>query len=593
LPAPALGSAVYDVDMTWFNEGLAQQFSEIATLLRLAGDDPFRVRAYERSADAIRATTKDLSTLSPSELAGIKGIGASTASKITEYLETGTIRLLAQLREQVPPGMVELTRIPGLGPKTAKLLHERLGVSSLDALRDAIEAGQLRDLPGLGAKTEANLRVALERMGVKDLNRVPAADALPIAHGLSARLCALPQATQVACAGSLRRMRETTGDIDLLVASTEPGPVMEALRASDLVREVIAAGEKKTSVITVRGIQADLRVVEPESWGAALIYFTGSKAHNVRIRERAVRRGLTLNEYGLFKKDSGERVAGRTEEDVYAALGMSWVPPPMREDTGEVQAAAESTLPRVVQVEDVRGDLHGHSNWSGDGKASLEEMVAAAAARGYDYWAVTDHAEGLSMNGLSREQMLARRKVISALQRRYADLRILDGAELNIGIDGALDYDLDFLLAFDFCVASVHTLMNRPAHEQTERIIRAIQHPAVHVIGHPTGRKIGRRPGYGVDLDAIIQAAVEYGVALEVNASPWRLDLSGDLIRRAVEAGATLAISSDAHSVGDLANMPYGVATAQRGWATPDHILNCRDLDSLLAFVEAKRATAR
>ncbi|MGH8900287.1 MAG: DNA polymerase/3'-5' exonuclease PolX [Egibacteraceae bacterium] len=578
--------------MTWINEELARQFREIATLLQLVGEGRFRVRAYERSADAVGASTRDLSMVPPEELGRIAGIGASTAGKITEYLGTGAIGLLTELREKVPPGMVELTRIPGLGPKTAKLLFERLGVSSLDTLRDAIETGQLRGLPGLGEKTEANLRAALERMGAKDVDRVPAAEALSIAHALCARLRALPQVVQAAYAGSLRRMRETIGDIDLLVASNESGPVMAALRASDLVREVIAAGEKKTSVITIRGIQVDLRVIEPESWGAALVYFTGSKAHNVRIRERAVRRGMILNEYGLFEKDSGERVASRTEEDVYAALGLTWVPAPMREDTGEVEAAAAGTLPRVVQVEDIRGDLHGHSDWSGDGKASLEDMLAAAAARGYVYWAVTDHAEGLAMNGLSRDQVLARREAINVLQDRYPDLRILDGAELNIGIDGALDYDLDFLLAFDFCVASVHTLMNRPVREQTERIIRAIQHPAVHVIGHPTGRKIGRRPGYEIDFDAIVQAAVEYGVALEVNASPWRLDLGGDLVRRAVEAGAVLTISCDAHCVGDLDNMSYGVATAQRGWATPDQILNCRDLDGLLAFVEAKRTAS-
>jgi DNA polymerase (family 10) len=387
-------------------------------------------------------------------------------------------------------------------------------------------------------------------------------------------------------------MRETIGDVDLLVASSDPAPVMEAMRRFDLVRDVIAAGEKKTSVLTFRGLQIDLRVVEPDAWGAALVYFTGSKEHNVRIRERAVRRGLLLNEYGLFRRDTEERVASRTEEEVYAALGMQWVPPPMREDTGEVDAAADGTLPRVVRVEDVRGDLHGHSDWSGDGKATLEAMVAAAEARGYEYWAVTDHAENLTINGLSRTAMRARRKAIAALQEQHPTMRILDGAELNIDIDGTLDYDEDFLLQFDFCVASVHSLMRRPEAEQTERIIRAIQHPAVNVIGHPTGRKIGRRPGYEIDLDAICQAAVEYGVALEVNASPARLDLSGDMVRRALAAGVTLAISCDAHSIGDLRSLPYGVATAQRGWATPDRVLNCRDLDGLLAFVDAKRARA-
>ncbi|MGH8907232.1 MAG: DNA polymerase/3'-5' exonuclease PolX [Egibacteraceae bacterium] len=578
--------------MAWINEDLAQQFRQIAALLQLSGEDRFRVRAYERSADAIGASPRDLSTVPRDELSAVKGIGASTARRIIEYLDTGRIGLLEELREKVPSGVVELTRVPGLGPKTATLLHARLGIDSVEGLRHAIEAGRLRDLPGLGQKTEANLRQALERIGAKDADRVPVADALLVADELCARLRALPQVQEVAYAGSLRRMRETIGDIDLLVASTQPDPVMEALRASDLVRDIVAAGDKKTSVITVRGIQADLRVVDPDAWGAALVYFTGSKAHNIRIREGAVRRGLTLNEYGLFARDTGERLASRTEKDVYAALGMAWVPPPMREDTGEVEAAAAGSLPRVVQMNDLRGDLHGHSDWSGDGKATLEEMVEAAAARGYAYWAVTDHAEGLPMNGLSRERFLARRKAIRALQGRYPRMRILDGAELNIGLDGGLDYDLDFLLAFDFCVASVHTLMTRPAKEQTERIIRAIQHPAVHVIGHPTGRKIGRRPGYEIDLDAIIQAAATYGVALEVNASPHRLDMSGEFVRRAVDGGAALAISCDAHRVGDLDNMPYGVATAQRGWATPDRVLNCRDLDGLLAFVEAKRVQA-
>ena len=580
--------------MPWINEELARRFREIAALLHLTGEDRFRVRAYERSADAILAAPEDLATLPRDQLATIKGVGASTARKIVEYLDTGRIEMLDTLRAKVPPGIVELTRIPGLGPKTAMQLYEQLGVDSVAALREAIEAGRLRDLPGLGRRTEANLRESLQRLGTKDTGRVPVADAIALADELCARLAALPEVRAVSTAGSLRRMRETIGDVDILVASTDPGPVMEAMRRSDLVREVIAAGE--TSVITFRGVQVDLRVVDPEAWGAALVYFTGSKEHNVRIRERAVRRGLLLNEYGLFARDGGgsgqQRLASRTEEDVYAALGMAWVPPPMREDTGEVAAAADGTLPKVVQVADLRGDLHGHSDWSGDGKATLDAMVAAAAARGYAYWAVTDHAENLSINGLSREGFLARRAAIAALQDHHPGMRILDGAELNIGIDGSLDYDQEFLLGFDFCVASVHSLMNRRQAEQTERIIRAIQHPAVNVIGHPTGRKIGRRPGYEIDLDAICQAAVEHGVALEVNASPARLDLGGDMVRRALAAGATLAISCDAHSIGDLDSMPYGVATAQRGWATPDRVLNCRDLDGLLAFVDAKRARA-
>lgn len=577
--------------MAWTNEDVAGQFAEIATLMKIAGETAFRVRAYERSASAIAAADRDLSTLSPEEMTALDGIGASTAAKVAEYLQTGRIAMLDELRGRVPAGLVALTRVPGLGPKTAVLLHDALGIDSVEALRRAIDDGALRGLKGLGPKTEANLRESLGRMGAKDTDRVPAADAVAIAEELVRRIGAVPGVVDITYAGSLRRMRDTIGDVDLLVATEDPAPVMAALRESDLVERVLAAGEKKTSVVLRRGIQADLRTVEPASWGAALVYFTGSAAHNVRIRERALRRGVTLNEYGLTRRDDGAHVAGTTEEEVYAALGLPWVPPPLREDTGEVEAAAEGRLPAVVTLADVRGDLHGHSDWSGDGRAGLETMVAAAAERGYAYWAVTDHAEDLTMNGVSRERMLERRRVIAGLQERY-DLRILDGAELNIGIDGSLDYDTDFLLQFDFCVASVHSLMNRPGAEQTARIVAAMEHPAVTVIGHPTGRKVGVRPGYDVDLDALVAAAVRTGTALEVNASPRRLDLSGEMVRRAVDGGALLAISCDAHSVGDLGSMRYGVATAQRGWATPADVLNCRELAGLLDVVDSKRPAA-
>ncbi len=575
--------------MAWTNEDVARQFAEITTLLKLSGADQFRVRAYERAAGAIGAAPVDLSTIDEKEIAALKGIGASTAKKISEYLSTGKIQMLEDLRAQVPPGLVELIRVPGLGPKTAKILHDQLGVDSVEALRTAIETEQLRGLPGLGAKTEANLREAIARIGAKDTQRRPMADAIAIAEELCRRLAEMPQVVEVTYAGSLRRMRETIGDIDVLAAATDPAPVHAALRDSDLVTEILAAGEKKTSVLTRRGIQADLRVVEPETFGAALVYFTGSKAHNVRIRERAVRKGLLLSEYGLFERETEQRVASRTEADVYRALDLPFIPPPLREDTGEVQAAAGRTLPQVVQLSDIRGDLHGHSDWSGDGKATLEEMVAAAAARGYEYWAVTDHAENLPMNGLSRERMNARRAAIEALQERY-DMRILAGAELNIGAAGDVDYDPEFLAGFDFNVASIHTLMTRSRTEQTKRIITAMQNPHIHAIGHLTGRKIGVRPPYEVDLDAVVEAAVLTGTALEVNASPRRLDLSGDMVRRAVEGGATLTISCDAHSIGDLASMRYGVATAQRGWATSNDVLNCRPLQGLLDFVSAKRS---
>ncbi len=579
--------------MAWTNEDVAAQFAEIATLLKLTGADAFRVRAYERSASAVGAAPVDLATLDREQMTELQGIGASTAAKIAEYLEHGRIALLDELRARVPPGLVELIRIPGLGPKTAVLLHAERGIDSLEALRAALATGELAGLKGLGAKTLQNIEQSLGRMGAKDTGRIPMADAVAIATELVSRLRAIPGVEDATCAGSLRRVRETIGDVDLLVSSRDPAPVMTALRDSDLVREVVAAGEKKTSVILTRGIQADLRVVEPESWGAALVYFTGSKAHNVRVRERAVRRGLILNEYGLFDREGGSgvgsRVAGASEAEVYAALDMDEVPPPMREDTGEVEAAAAHRLPRVVQLEDLRGDLHDHSDWSGDGKQTLDALVAGAKARGYDYVAVTDHGEDLTMNGVPRERMRERAAALRAAEERHG-IRVLAGCELNIGITGGVDYDPDFLLeVFDFCVASVHTLMTRPAEDQTARVVAAMEHPAVNVIGHPTGRMLGKRPGYELDLDAVVEAAVRTGTALEVNASPRRLDLSGEMVRRAVEAGATLTISTDAHSTGDLGSMRYGVATAQRGWATPGLVLNTRSLDGLLDAVNAKR----
>ncbi|HUH08655.1 MAG TPA: DNA polymerase/3'-5' exonuclease PolX [Egibacteraceae bacterium] len=574
--------------MPWANEDVAARLAEIAALLELQGADRFRVRAYERAAALIAAAPVDLAELSDEEVAKLSGIGSAISSKIAEYRQTGVIAKLEELRADVPAGMTELVRVPGLGPKTARILCVDQGIDSVEALQRALEDGRLEGVKGVGAKTLERLRESLERMGAKDSDRRPVAAVLGMAQELRRRLLARDDVGDAEIAGSLRRMRETVGDLDILVSSAEPSAVMQAFRDDSLVAKVLAAGESKTSVLTVRGVQADLRVVDPDSWGAALIYFTGSKAHNVRLRERALRRGLTLNEYGLFDRETEERRAGRTEEEVYAALGLPWIPPTMREDAGEIAAGEDGTLPTVVTVEDLRGDLHGHSDWSGDGKASLEAMVLAAADRGWAYWAVTDHAENLSMNGLSRERMLERRRAIADLQER-CEIRILDGAELNIGLNGELDYDAEFLLGFDFCVASIHSHMDRGAAEQTKRLVAAMHHPAVNVIGHPTGRRIGRRPPYDIDLEEVLGAAAETGTALEVNASPQRLDLSGEMVRRAVEGGVTLAISTDAHSIGDLDSMRFGVATAQRGWAAPEQILNCRPLDGLLEFVAAKR----
>jgi DNA polymerase (family 10) len=573
----------------WANEELGRQFGEIAELLKLSGADRFRVRAYERARDAVNVATVDLGALDLAELSALQGIGGSTAKKIVEFQRDGQIAMLAELRKQVPPGLVALVQVPGLGPKTARMLHEKLGVDSLPALRAALDDGRIRSLAGLGLKTEENLRASLARLDAATTHRTPLADVIGIAEELLARVRALPDARSAMLAGSFRRMRDTVRDLDLLVATDQPAALLRAVAQDELVRTVEASGDTRLTVRTLRDLQVDVRAVAPSSWGAALIYFTGSKAHNVRIRERALRRGATLSEYGLFARDGGERLAGADEEEVYRALGLAWIPPTLREDRGEVDAAAAGALPDVVTMEALRGDLHGHSDWSGDGRASIEDMAGAAAEAGLDYWAITDHAEALSINGLTAAQFEDRRAALARLAAEV-DVDLLDGAELNIGPDGELDYDDDVLARFEFCVASVHTALGRDADAQTARIVRAMRHPSVHAIGHLTGRKLGKRPGFDVHLDQILQTALDTGTALEVNASPRRLDLSDDVVRRAVDAGVTLTISSDAHMPSELGNLRFGVGNAQRGWARIDNVLNCRDVAQVRDFVARKRA---
>jgi len=576
--------------LPWANEELGRQFGEIADLLKLSGADRFRVRAYERARDAVASARVDLGELGASELAAIDGIGASTARKIVEFQKDGEIGMLTELRREVPPGLIALVQVPGLGPKTARVLYEQLGVDSLAGLRDALSSGKVRGLKGLGAKTEENLRAGLQRLDATLTGRTPLADVIGVAEELLARVRALTDVADATLAGSVRRGRDTVSDLDLLVATDRPAEVLATIAVDELVRDVVAHGDTRLTVITARDLQVDVRAVDPAARGAALIYFTGSKAHNVRIRERALRRGATLSEYGLVARDDERLLAGADEAEVYAALGLAWIPPTLREDRGEVAAAAAGTLPDVVTT--LRGDLHGHSDWSGDGRASIEQMAAAAADAGLEYWAVTDHAEALAINGLTAAQFSDRRVVLAGLAGSVA-VTLLDGAELNIGVDGELDYDDDVLGLFDFCVASVHTALGRDADAQTARIITAMRSPSVHAIGHLTGRKIGKRPGFEVHFDQILEAALETGTALEVNASPRRLDLAEDHVRRAVDAGVTLTISSDAHHPRELENLRFGIATAQRGWARTADVLNCRDLDGLREFVARKRAGGR
>jgi DNA polymerase (family 10) len=576
--------------VAWDNEELARLFSEMAELLELKGETGFRVRAYDRGARALSGHGADLAKLSERELAAIPGVGKAIAAKVREYLDTGRVAKLEELRAEVPPGLRALVRVPGLGPAKARLVHERLGVASPEELAEALAAGRVAGLPGMGARTEANLRRALERMAQRG-DGIPLALALPLAEALRDRLAGVPEVERVEVAGSLRRMKATVHDLDLLAASTDPAAVNRAFTELPQVAEVAALGDTKASIRTRDGLQVDLRTVRPEVWGAALQYFTGSAAHNVRIRERAVKEGLKLSEYGLFER-GGELVVATDEEVVYDRLGMAWVPPVLREDRGEVDAgrvASRGRLPRLVALEDVGGDFHCHTDLSPDGTAPLEVMVEGARARGYRFLAITDHGERLGLGGASRDQLLAQRERIRALEARLGDIALLHGAELNIGGDGTLDYDDEFLNGFDVLVASVHDRLDQPRDLLTARLIAACEHPSVNVIGHPTGRRIGSRAAGDVDLEALYRAAARTGTALEVNGSPHRLDLGDEQVRLAHQFGVMFSFGSDSHGPGHLANMRFAVATAGRGWTTPDRVINTLPTGELRQFLAKGR----
>ncbi len=576
------------------NREVARLLGELALLTELDEGSPqaFRVRAYDNAARAVNGLTLDVDSMSESRLIATKGIGKSTAQKIREYVETGTITKLEELREKYPPEYVHLTRIPGLGPKRVALLHEELGIGSVEDLRRAIDEQALRDVAGFGPKSEAKLLQSIERLGLSGKERrTPIEHALPIAEEIVSGLATSRAVEAIEYAGSLRRFRETIGDIDILVSAGDHNAVMGAFLQLAVVEEVLGRGDTKSSVLTHAGMQVDLRVVDPDQYGAALLYFTGSKAHNIRLRQLALERDWTLNEYALWEAGSDEVVASRTEVEIYDALGIPFIEPPLREDTGEIEAAQEHTLPDLVRFTDIKGDLHVHTELSGDGHETLEDMLDAVAARGMDYVAITDHGEDLRINGVSRGQMLAQRERIAGLAKRYEPMRILHGCELNIDRAGDLDYDREFLMGFDWCVASVHSLFDLDRAAQTQRVVAAMRHPAVNAIGHLTGRQIGSRPAIELDLDAVIEAAVETGTALEINSHLRRLDLAPEVARRAAVAGADLVISTDAHTVGELDQMQWGVLNAQRGWVDKSRVVNTRPVDEFLEWVAAKRTS--
>jgi DNA polymerase (family 10) len=568
------------------NEEVAELFQEFADLISISGGDPFKARAYEKAARSVGGYARDIDGLDLKGLSAIPNVGKSTAEKIQEYLETGSIAVLDELRSVVPDGVRSLLSIPTLGPKKALVIHEELKVASMEELLDALHDHRIRDLRGFGPKTEENILRGIQEMQ-RAGTRVQVGAAMDLAEEILRELRQVKEVRRCDYAGSLRRMAETIGDIDLLVASDEPVQVMEAFTSMPYVQRALARGETKSSVLTTKGLQVDLRVVEPSVWGAALQYFTGSKAHNVHVREIAVRKGLKLSEYGLFRAKTGKLIVAETEEEVYEYLGLPWIPPPLREDRGEIQAALSGDLPSLVQEKDIKGDLHTHTNLT-DGVASLEEMVETARARKLKYYAVTDHAELLYMQRMTKDKMLAQRKRLAQLGQ-HGDMVLLHGTELNIQPDGSVDWEEDFLSGFEVCVASVHSHFNQSRQDMTARIIKAIEHPCVNIIGHPTARQIARRPPIDYDMEAVFDAAARTGTALEINSFPDRLDLRDEHVRWAGEHGVRFAIDTDSHATGHLANVRFGVGTAQRGWVEKADVINTWPLSRLRKFLAKGR----
>ncbi|MFG2875589.1 DNA polymerase/3'-5' exonuclease PolX [Streptomyces sp. NPDC048337] len=571
------------------NDQVEALLQEYADLIAIRGGEAFKARAYEKAARAVGGCPQDVSTLDAKALREIPHVGKSVADKILEYLRTGRMSVVDEARAVVPAGVRELIAIPGLGPHKAMTLYEELGISSVDQLLDAIHQERLRDLKGFGERTEENILHGISVLQKAGEGRILVSAAMDIAEQLVAELSEIPGCVRCTYAGSLRRMRETIGDVDILVAARRSAPFMDALTALPSTAEVIAGGEKKTSIRTATGLQVDLRVLPPASWGAGLQYFTGSKAHNIRTRALAVRQGLKLSEYGLFDAESGASVTSATEEEIYARLGLPWIPPTLREDRGEIAAGLRGELPDLLDEKDIRGDLHTHTDLT-DGLAPLEDMVAAAAARGYAYYAVTDHAPNLYMQRMTSEKILAQREAVRALDGAHHKMRLLHGTELNIGPDGTLDWPDEFLADFDLCVASIHSHFDQSRQELTRRLIRACENPYVAVIGHPTTRRIGKRPRIDADFDAVFEACARTGTALEINAHPERLDLCDEDILSAKRYGVKFAVNSDAHSTTHLPYMRYGVGTAQRGWLTKDDVINAWPLTKLRKFLRGKGA---
>jgi DNA polymerase (family X) len=571
------------------NAEIADAFDELGSLYELDGAVVYRVVAYRNAAKAIREAGVSVEELAKQGRATeLAGVGKTIAEKIDALLETGSIPSADKLKQRIPPGLVEITRIPGLGPKRAKLLHDELGVASIEELRAAAEQGHLKDVKGFGRKAEENLLAAFAAgADGRPRDRMLLSKALPVGEELVEALREHPAAIRVELAGSARRLADTVKDLDIVAASSDPAALSKAFTELEAVESVSTAGEAGAKAVTHSGLPVDLRIVPEEALGNLLQHFTGSGRHNEALRTEAVRRGLHVSEYGIADDETGTSEAFATEDEVYERLGMQYVPPELRENRGELEAARKHELPQLIELEDIRGDLHMHTTLS-DGHASVEEMAAAAKELGYEYIAITDHSASHGFgNDVQPRDLLARIEEIRSLPD--LGIAVLPGTETNVLPDGSLDYADDVLEQLDWVVASLHTSFRLSEKEQTERMLTAMEHPLVDVIGHPTGRLIESREAYALDLDAVIAKAVETGTFLEINANPDRRDLNDVYARAAAEAGVTLLVDSDAHWPRTLKNMRYGVATARRAWLTKENVGNTRPWGELDGMRKRRR----
>ncbi|MDI6728851.1 MAG: DNA polymerase/3'-5' exonuclease PolX [Thermodesulfovibrionales bacterium] len=562
------------------NQEIARIFNEIADLLEIKGENPFRIRAYRRAAQNIEGLPKSVEEIPKEELLKVPGIGQDLAGKIEEYIKTGKMQAHEELKHEIPEGLLTLLSVPGLGPKTSKLLYEKLKIKGIDDLERLASEHKLVGLPGIKEKTEENILKGIEMLK-RGKERQPLGKVLPIANDILEHLKKKAPVDKIDLAGSLRRWKDTIKDIDILATSDNPKEVMRVFVHLPHVKDVLMHGPTKSTVIIHEDLQVDLRVVEKESYGAALAYFTGSKAHNIRLREMAMKKGLKINEYGIFREKDKKKIGGETEEDIYKILGLPYIPPELREDQGEIEAAQEGRLPRLVTAEEIKGDLHVHSKWS-DGSHTFEQLVDAAKECGYSYIAITDHSKGLGIaRGLTGERLLEQKKEINAVNKKLKGFRIIHGIEVDIRSDGSLDISDDVLKELDIVVASIHSGFKQPRKQLTYRLVSAMKNPYVSIIAHPTGRLIGERDAYDVDMDEIFATAKKTGTAIEINAYPLRLDINDTYAKRAKEMGIPIVIATDTHVINQFDYMRYGVSIARRGWLEKDDVLNTLEAEKL------------